>query len=580
MRTDDYKKSLDQIKCSDEFRQKMEDLLSQPAENFSGYETKFTVEKAPKISVSRYVAIAAALVFIVGAGSVAMNSMRMGRNLDNAATESSVYENNAENVAPADIPQGEEEAQADAEAEESADAYLGNTTVPFSTLEGATCEYLSGGTNENVPFYSGRAQEVYAAMSRYNWELRDASEINIQLEKEETIRFRFADGGLLTILSDSSAYIEGETETAWYIPMDGLFEEIRGIIQRDTEGISAGEMFDTNLSGELKSCSLRENAGSQSGGKAVYFNIPDTSDFREAVQAQEWQPCEVTMDEYLSAKTYFIGNLFFLEDGRVTDGANGFQTTGDPAEYLDILRNYIMSDDLSHMQYIIVFPEKTYDNMSAHIDSISYTVMKTDGADAYTVSGSGKLACESGFAKEYVEVNSADYDLTTRLYATSYLGDYGDKYLIESTGSDLKNLAPAAEINADGSLIALANQFYNVPGQEYENIMINTVLKLAHYSAFRDDVQSVSLEKQGDIWVMNVQWIGEMGYLTNTTIKADDYGTVLEESAVSTSAMGEGNDTQSFTTIKLSDVRYDGDAEPVKELSGALLDYFLDNAEK
>ena len=98
MKTDDYRKSLDQIKCSDEFRRKMEELLSQPAENFSGYETKFTVEKAPKISVSRYVAIAAALVFIVGAGSVALNSMRMGRNLDNAATESSVYENNAENV--------------------------------------------------------------------------------------------------------------------------------------------------------------------------------------------------------------------------------------------------------------------------------------------------------------------------------------------------------------------------------------------------------------------------------------------------------------------------------------------------
>lgn len=247
MKTDDYRKSLDQIKCSDEFRRKMEGLLSQPAENFSGYETKFAVEKAPKISVSRYVAIAAALVFIVGAGSVALNSVRMGGHMDNSANVSSEYENSLESAAPADIAQGEE-AQADAEAEESADAYLGNSALPFSTLEGATCEYSSGETTENVPFYSGRAQEVYAAMSRYNWELCDASEIDIQLEKKETIRFRLADGRLLTILSDSSAYIEGETETAWYSPMDGLFEEIREIIQRDTEGISSVEMFGTNLS--------------------------------------------------------------------------------------------------------------------------------------------------------------------------------------------------------------------------------------------------------------------------------------------------------------------------------------------
>ena len=585
MKTDDYRKLLDEIKCSDEFRRKMEDMLSKPAEDSAEYETKYPVETAPKIRVYKYLGVAAALVIAVGAGSAAVNSMRMGQDMTNseggsAKTDSADNEDAA--AEEADVPQPEQ-IQPDAAAEAAADeaGFPENETVPFASLSGALCEYSQGGGFYKImPSYTGREVKVYEAMCGYNWELCDASSIDSQPDDAGAFRFRLTDGRLLTILSDSSACIEGDTETAWYSHMDGLFEEIRGIILSDTEGITAGEMFRTNLSSELMSCSIRENAGSQSGGKEVYFNIPDTSEFREALEAQNWQPCEVTGEEYLSAKTYFVGNLFFLEDGRVTDGVNGFQTTGDPAEYLDILRDYIMSDDLSHMQYIIMFPEKSYDNMSACIDSISYTVLRTDGTDAYTVSGSGKLACEGGFAREYVEVDSADYDLTTRLYAASYLGDYGDKYLIESTGSGLKNLDPDAEINAGESSVRLANQFYNVPGQEYENIISQTALRLAHYSAFRENLQSVSLEKQGDIWEMNVQWIGEMGYLTSITIKADDYGTVLENSAVSTSEMGEGNDTQSYTTIKLSDVRYNSDAEPVKELSGTLLDYFLDNAEQ
>lgn len=75
MRKDDYKLHLDKIKCSDEFRRKMEELLSaEPQETYA--ESVTTVERAGRINIQRWSGLAASAVLLLGIGGVAVHTMK------------------------------------------------------------------------------------------------------------------------------------------------------------------------------------------------------------------------------------------------------------------------------------------------------------------------------------------------------------------------------------------------------------------------------------------------------------------------------------------------------------------------
>lgn len=75
MRYDDYKNHLDKITCSDEFRRRMEDLLS--AEPDGEYaDSVSTLERAEKINYHRWAGLAASAVLIVGIGGVAIQTIK------------------------------------------------------------------------------------------------------------------------------------------------------------------------------------------------------------------------------------------------------------------------------------------------------------------------------------------------------------------------------------------------------------------------------------------------------------------------------------------------------------------------
>lgn len=75
MRIDDYKKHLDEIKCSDEFRSRMEDLLS--AEPDTEYaESVSTVERVYRINYHRWTGLAAAIVLLIGISGVALQAIK------------------------------------------------------------------------------------------------------------------------------------------------------------------------------------------------------------------------------------------------------------------------------------------------------------------------------------------------------------------------------------------------------------------------------------------------------------------------------------------------------------------------
>ncbi|MBQ8123016.1 MAG: hypothetical protein IJ170_06855, partial [Ruminococcus sp.] len=64
-----YREQLDKIRCSDSFRAEMEEKLSSPPEEQAG-DFVDQVEAAPKRSIKRFAAIAAAAVLVLGAGGL------------------------------------------------------------------------------------------------------------------------------------------------------------------------------------------------------------------------------------------------------------------------------------------------------------------------------------------------------------------------------------------------------------------------------------------------------------------------------------------------------------------------------
>ncbi len=75
MKKDDYKLHLDKIKCSDEFRRKMEELLSAEQEEIYA-ESVTTVERAGRINIQRWSGLAASAVLLLGIGGVAVHTMK------------------------------------------------------------------------------------------------------------------------------------------------------------------------------------------------------------------------------------------------------------------------------------------------------------------------------------------------------------------------------------------------------------------------------------------------------------------------------------------------------------------------
>lgn len=77
MRKDEYRKHLDKITCTEEFRSRMEDMLSAEADGEYA-DSVSTVERAGKINYHRWTALAASAVLMVGIGGVMLHTMKSG----------------------------------------------------------------------------------------------------------------------------------------------------------------------------------------------------------------------------------------------------------------------------------------------------------------------------------------------------------------------------------------------------------------------------------------------------------------------------------------------------------------------
>ena len=67
MKKENYKKHLDKISCSDDFRKKMEAMLSSEPAAIVEYDDAVTnVERADRINIRRWGSLAASLVLLIG----------------------------------------------------------------------------------------------------------------------------------------------------------------------------------------------------------------------------------------------------------------------------------------------------------------------------------------------------------------------------------------------------------------------------------------------------------------------------------------------------------------------------------
>ena len=74
MKKENYKKHLDKISCSDDFRKKMEAMLSsEPAAIVEYDDAVTTVERADRINIRRWGSLAASLVLLIGIGGAAVH---------------------------------------------------------------------------------------------------------------------------------------------------------------------------------------------------------------------------------------------------------------------------------------------------------------------------------------------------------------------------------------------------------------------------------------------------------------------------------------------------------------------------
>ena len=87
MKQTQYTEHIEKIKCSDEFKEKMERRLSaSPSEVHEYEDSVHGVERAERFRMSRFAAVAAALVIIAGGGAMGYNSMRNIRPNDPASS--------------------------------------------------------------------------------------------------------------------------------------------------------------------------------------------------------------------------------------------------------------------------------------------------------------------------------------------------------------------------------------------------------------------------------------------------------------------------------------------------------------
>lgn len=369
MKRSDYKNHLDKIKCSPEFRIRMEERLS--AERDGEYADSVSdVERVTKINYHRWTALAASAVLVLGIGGAAFSFAKNGNPT-------------SENIL-SDV--GDDEKIPFVLRKRSAETYSMNVTMFNYDFVGRT-ESLNIG---NIP--EEAADKIISGLERCDWDNVDPDKYNdVSSETRINIDCTGAEEFVYTIDPEGYAMLEREGEQAFYYNENSYFNIV------------------STIAYYLPYCDWNSMVGGETGEKLdVIFkeHIDEIKPMRSDVDGlNSWvtlmseDPYTVYIDQY-GKITVFYDTPY--DSGNGGKGSNTFYFSSSPEMYEQIVKELggkleietatepetaLSTEILSPTESVYKLVDEnisndlmniTYRDSSGQFDSHSFTVSNVD----------------------------------------------------------------------------------------------------------------------------------------------------------------------------------------------------------
>lgn len=399
MNKSDYRAMLDKIKCSDEFRSKMEEKLSAPQAEYHEYDNRVThLERAPKYNIGRITAAAASLLLIGGIAGTAVYINTNKFHNPPASEISKITGNEFPCTAlKENIP----------DFYSSAVIFYGNYSsiiVPEKKLNIQLVE-------EIVDYFCG-----------LEWENVDIPEKNFDDEKRILLHFlckddsfRPLDAYSFYIYDDNTVrleidYEDPETgssysaEICMYQFSPGFYNDIKTLIEselytqsEDNEFVDfeiISKMLDDNIvyDENINEINFRPGDGQYDPSINFSFSNEDRFNFRENLKRYAW----VVSDEDFDYTNFYImgGSLLINEDGVIHTDSGNYKPSDEKytEEIIADLKAAFEVDEIAWLQRRIYEGSKSFSSLEADIDIFCY-IPEYDSIieEAYRIESSGKI---------------------------------------------------------------------------------------------------------------------------------------------------------------------------------------------
>lgn len=432
MKQSDYRKSLDNIRCSDEFRQKMEERLSAARTESHEYADSVShLERAPRLNTGRIAAAAAAFVLIGGtAGTVYYTATKLPE-----VTMTEPEEDITNEMPFPELKAGFEASELRAYASiYDPNEHCHEEDMDSSQLDKlfAFFDSLNWTESENPETYDG---------TEYMW-------IEFRLNTEEAyVFFMYEDGSARFIKCDGDYFDPSEEYRYQFAPEDFLcLNDLLTRLSLPTEyettsdtPKSVSELLDEYCPDDfLKDITTAGfMAGGGQTGSFIDFPFSDMHGLKEKLKSYEWERVEsfdytnvyYTPIGLINEQGYLRMEYHDMDFFRLADTSKAEELVAD-------LKAALEADTIAALRLRLAKAKSSYSTMEADI-VVSYS---TEGDTVHSISGSGKLYRSVENEKYYIycEEEAIDPDIPDALYDASRaprrseaITENGESYFIE-----------------------------------------------------------------------------------------------------------------------------------------------------
>ena len=433
MKRSDYNNFFDQVKCSEQFTAKMEELLKSERSEYHEYADNITgVEKAPKRRIVRYASGAAACLVL--AGAVGTGYHLIAGNDYNSPDE---YYSGVTTVHPG----------ATSLPEETVDGTVSNSVLLLPPA--FTVDYIE--SFDISEFESGwlddaQKKHLAATLISIKWKYtpeaesfpeNDSEFIVLELfDNNENSEHSHTGVGLhsqLIIREDNLAkytiYNQNGDVTEYFYEVSDMYDQLRQITEaNDPYAMIENSEYDTIL---------YLHDASQTA-ECMEFELTDGELLKENLLSYVWEP--VDYDDFNYRNFYIFSGFMLNEEGYMISNVNNrcYKLDGDASENIaKTLRQDMMMDDIAYLKYMLSLPEKDYSNMTADVEA-SYTVERREisgDSESYASYGldlSGKLYDDRQTNSRYITAEGVTADEDQMPIKVSSISTGSGEWYIES----------------------------------------------------------------------------------------------------------------------------------------------------